>query len=133
MTTEPEKYILCVNCRATFSEAEVKGWGCSACGNKGMPADTRQKSTATLTDHEWRILTIWADNWARKVCAKDPSEGTDPVACITAIINEIHRQSPSLSGLTMSEQVQELADHLGSEVEQHADGERTTIKPAKRH
>jgi predicted nucleic acid-binding Zn-ribbon protein len=128
-----EKYILCVNCRATFSEEEVKGWGCPSCGNKGVPADTRAKSTVTLTSHEWKILTIWADNWARRVCAEKDQEGNDSVACITAILNEMRRQAPEMSGLTMGEQVQEVADHLGTTVESVVDGETEIIKPAKRH
>lgn len=128
-----EKYILCINCRATFSEDEIEGWGCPACGNKGVPGDTRKKSTVTLTNHEWQILTIWADNWARKVCAKDQSDGTDSVACIKAIIKEMSRQAPEMSGLTMGEQIQELADEFGSDVEMHSDGKREIVKPAKRH
>jgi len=128
-----EKYILCVNCRQKFSENEIKGWGCPACGNKGTPADVREKSTVTLTNHEWQVLTIWADNWARRVCAKDDQDGVNSVDCVTAIINEMRRQAPEMSGLTMGEQLQEVADNLGTKVESHIDGETETIKPAKRH
>jgi len=128
-----QKHILCVNCRATFSEEEIEGWGCPSCGNKGVPADTRAKSTVTLTNHEWQILTIWADNWARKVCEKSDQEGVDSVACVTAIINEMQRQAPEMSCLTMGAQIQQLSDELGSEVEVHSDGKTEVIKPKRRH
>lgn len=127
------KYILCVNCRATFSEDEIDGWGCPKCGNKGVPADTRKKSTVTLTNHEWQILTIWADNWARKMCAKSDQDGVDSVTCITAIINEMRRQAPSMSGLTIHEQIQEVADHFGTKAEMYSDGESETFEPKKRN
>lgn len=128
------KTTLCVTCRATFTNAELEGATCCpSCGTLGIPAALNNTATVTLTGHEWRLLTIWADNWARKICAKDELPGYDSVAAIGGVIGEIHRQAPSLGGLTMSEEIQELADHLGTEIEQSVDGERTTVKPVNRH
>ena len=128
-----DRHILCVNCRATFSESEIEGWGCPKCGNQGIPADTKDVSTITLTNHEWRILTIWADNWAHKVCAKDQTPGCDSVACITAILNEMRRQSPNLDGLTIRDQIQDIVDAFNTTAEMHSDGEKEIFEPKKRN
>ena len=126
--TEDEAYILCVNCRATFAEAEIKGWGCPRCGNQGVPGDTRKKATITLTHHEWRILFMWAENWAAQ-CGRSEENFRSP---IPGILSEVRKQAPDMPGLTLGEEVQEVANKFG-EVEIHdADGSRT-VKPERKH
>lgn len=38
---------------------------CPKCGDVGTPADLDETATVTLTKHELRILTFWADAYAR--------------------------------------------------------------------
>lgn len=126
-----EKYILCVLCRGTFSDADVADCiGCPRCGSTSVPADTRETGTATLTNHEWRILTLWAMNWAEQ-CDRNQPSGTSR-QCATAIINEIRRQAPTLKNLTFAEELQEVANTFGK-VEMHRDGETTIVEPAKKN
>lgn len=125
-----EKYILCVLCRGTFSDADVDGHiGCPRCGSTSVPADTRKIGQVTLTNHEWRILTIWAMNWAEQ-CDRNQPSGTSR-QCATAIINEIRRQAPSLKNLTFTEELQEVANAYGR-VEMQRDGETTVFEPVKK-
>jgi predicted nucleic acid-binding Zn-ribbon protein len=126
-----EKYILCVLCRGTFSDADVEGHvGCPRCGSASVPADTRETGQVTLTNHEWRILALWAMNWAER-CDHDKPSGTSRQAA-AAIINEIRRQAPTLKNLIFAEELQEVANTYGK-VEMHRDGETTVIEPAKKN
>ena len=124
-----DPYILCLRCRGTFTDEQVKGKpGCPTCGNKGVPGDTRQKATLTLTHHEWRILFMWAENWAEK-CGRDEESFQSPMS---GIIREAHRQAPDLPGLTLREEVQEVANQFG-EVEIHGPDGAETVKPERKH
>ncbi len=123
-----EAYILCLNCRGTFTEEQIKGWGCPSCGNKGVPGDTRKKATLTLTHHEWRILFMWADNWSEE-CGRDDENFRSPMP---SIMREAKRQAPDLPGLSLMEEVQDVANAFG-EVKVHQHGETTVIKPVKKH
>jgi hypothetical protein len=38
---------------------------CPHCGDPGTPADLSKTATVTLTKHELRVLTFWADAYAR--------------------------------------------------------------------
>lgn len=124
-----EPYILCLQCRGTFTEEQTKGWGCPTCGNQGVPADTRKKATLTLTHHEWRILFMWADNWASK-CERDDPNFRSPVP---PMLREVKRQAPDMPGLTLMEEVQDVANALGTKAEVHQHGETTVIEPEKKH
>ena len=127
-----DPYILCLRCRGTFTDEQVKDKpGCPTCGNKGVPGDTRKKATLTLTHHEWRILFMWADNWAAR-CVKEDEQrpGYDSPGAIHGIIREAHRQAPDLPGLTLREEVQEVANQFG-EVEMHGPEGSETVKPER--
>lgn len=123
-----EPYILCLICRSTFTEEQIKGWGCPVCGNQGVPGDTRKKATLTLTHHEWRILFMWADNWSEK-CGRDEQNFNSP---IPSIIREVKRQAPDLPGLTLMDEVQSVANTFGK-VEVHQHEETKIVEPEKKH
>ena len=127
-----DAYILCLRCRGTFTNEQVQGQsGCPTCGNKGVPGDTRKKATLTLTHHEWRILFIWADNWAGQ-CGRQDKE-SDAVSVIEALAREARRQAPDFPAcLSLLDEVQEVANHFGK-VELHQHGETTTVEPKKKH
>jgi hypothetical protein len=125
---------LCVVCRSIFTEEEIVGATCCPrCGNAGLPADADNTATVTLTAHEWRILTIWASQWASQVCAKNDQPGCDSVACINGVINEIRRQQPALKNLTMADELQEVADAFGSKVTVESSSGSETFEPKLKH
>ena len=123
-----EAYLLCLNCRGTFTEEQTKGWGCPTCGNQGVPGDTRKTATLTLTHQEWRVIFMWADFWAEK-CARDDKTFNSPMP---SLLREVKRQAPDLPGLTLMEEVQDVANKFGK-VEIHQHGETTVIEPEKKH
>ena len=123
-----EAYLLCLNCRGTFTEEQTKGWGCPTCGNQGVPGDTRKTATLTLTHHEWRVIFMWADFWAEK-CGRDDKTFNSPMP---SLLREVKRQAPDLPGLTLMEEVQDVANQFGK-VEIHQHGETTVIEPEKKH
>jgi hypothetical protein len=124
-----EKYILCVQCRGRFSEQETTGKNCCPrCGNTGMPADARRVATVTFTEHEWRILCIWASNWAEQCDREKPSGG---VTTIEAMVREIKRQAPDIGHLTMRDELQAVANEFGK-VELHQGGKVTRFDPEKK-
>lgn len=129
-----EKHILCVVCRSTFSDEEIEGkYACPQCGGKGVPADTNEKATLTLTHHEWRTLFMWADRWATDVCKKSDQPGHDSPAVIAALVREAKRQCPTLPSLTLFGDVQEAVTALGTRGELHTGGDVTIIEPEKKH
>jgi hypothetical protein len=129
--TEIVAHILCLICRGTFTEEEVSGLNaCPRCANRGVPADLRKVANATLTKHEWRILCMWAENWAERVAAKEDAEGYDSPRTVRAIANEIKRQAPDIGPLSLRDELQEVADRFGGEVElRQSGGESERFKP----
>lgn len=124
-----EAYILCLQCRGTFTEEQTKGWGCPTCGNQGVPGDTRRQATLTLTHQEWRVIFMWADNWSEK-CARDDKNFSSPMP---SILREVMRQAPDLPSLTLFGEVQDAANALGTKAEIHGPGGTQVIEPEKKH
>lgn len=129
-----EAYILCLRCRAVHTDEQVEGASaCPSCGDKGLPGDTRKKSTLTLTHHEWRVLFMWAMNWATDVCAKSDRPGIDSTALMEALVREAKRQAPELPSLTLMGDVQDVANAFGTKAEVHTAAGVTEVKPETKH
>lgn len=127
-----EKVAMCLLCRGEFTAEQIAGAkACPTCGNKGVPADPRDKQTITLTVHEWRILFIWASNWAAK-CDRDQGEDSRAVKTIEAIEREARRQQGSLPALSMRAEIQEVANTFGKVTAYLGDG-KEIIEPEKKH
>lgn len=127
-----EKVAMCLLCRGEFTHEQLAGAkACPTCGNKGIPADPREKQTITLTAHEWRILFIWASNWAAK-CDTDPNGDGHAGKVIEAIEREARRQQGSLPALSMRAEIQEVANVFGKVTAYLGDGEEI-IEPEKKH
>lgn len=99
---------LCLSCRevSRVDDDDPAPTGCPACDDHGIPADADDTVTITLTTHELRILTMWADNYARVIAAdrERPDLATMP-AVVRGIIDHVGTQTAA--PLTLS---QELAD-----------------------
>ncbi len=97
-----EKVAMCLLCRSEFTAEQISGAkACPTCGNKGIPADPRDKQTITLTVHEWRILFIWASNWAAKCDREDTDTDGRAGKTIEAIEREARRQQGNLPALSL--------------------------------
>lgn len=120
------KNILCVKCRTTFSEEECVGIkACPSCGSKGQPANLNNQHSITLTDHEMRILFMWAQNFQRQ---HENLKGT-----IEAIARSLREKDPTLPWLLILEEVQDLSNKLGLTVEVIQDDATTEIKSETKH
>lgn len=88
-------------------------------------------TTVTINIHELRILTIWASNWADHA---DRIDGNDQASrSLGGILHRLRKQLPGVC-LTLSDEVQHLADQLNSEVELRRlspEGGVQTFKPKK--
>ena len=88
---------LCLTCRGKFTAQQIEGaTACPKCGSNSVPADPNELATITLTEHELKILCMWAHNWG-----KEHATGTNPV---DGIVNEIRSQCSALPPLTMDEE-----------------------------
>jgi hypothetical protein len=131
MDSEKKYAAMCVICRHMVESTEGLTC-CPQCGNKGVPADPNDKSTLTMTNHEWRILFMWASQWAGQ-CAKSDQPGYDSPAVVQAIAREAKRQASTLPALSLSEEIQELATVIGTKAVLHQNGEETEFLPETKH
>lgn len=111
-----EKYILCVECRTTFTAEETAtATSCPHCGSAGIPADLREMLDLKITRHELRILTIWAANYADSLLKSSALSNAPDV--VAGILKGIREQHPNVGPLSMQEEFQHVADTAGSKVE----------------
>lgn len=75
---------------------------CPGCGARGVPADTEDTVTVTLTKHELRILTIWAGNWADLHGTALPSMP----AVIQGIVDELGKSTDV--AMSLSQEISDL-------------------------
>ena len=149
MEDKTKKNVLCIKCRSTFSIEEleklekenedVRG-RCPECLDSGIPANTDDMATLTLTHHEWRILFIWANNWGQqcdRTAIKENTELENPrqsIEAIEAIAREVRKQAPDLPALSIFEEIQQVADKFDTKaVVVDSDGQQTEISPRKLH
>lgn len=116
--------LLCLRCRTvTQIKPDQHLAGCPGCGDRsGIPADADDTVTVTLTKHELRILTMWADNHARTIASRP---GLEHMPQITAgILDYLGQQTDAPLSLA-----QEMADVRAafpdSTVTVYRDGEPT--------
>jgi len=107
--------LLCLACGNQTSTDEALN-ACPACGDTGFPpADLADTVTVTLTKRELRILTIWAENWARQC-------GEPAMKAMGVILLRLATQTDV--ALTLSQEIADVrAAFPASEVTVHrADG-----------
>lgn len=97
---------LCLQCGKEFPKGYYSA--CPGCGDsKGVPADTDDKVTVTLTRHELRILTIWAERWATQA-DKSEDEREHMRRVLYGIADRMEMQSLSRVPLTLAGEITEL-------------------------
>jgi hypothetical protein len=105
--------LLCLSCGNTTETGEPLN-ACPACGDKGhVPADLDDTVTVTLTKHELRIVTFWAESHAREL-------GGDALKAMGVILLRLGTQTDV--ALTMSQEIADLrAVFADSKVTVHRD------------
>lgn len=102
------KIARCVQCAGEFSEIEMEGaTACPGCGTKAIPCTIKEDVTVEINWHELRILTIWAENWARKIQNDDP-KNDGSLLTIMSIAGRLQRQHPEKTALTLFSEIRNL-------------------------
>lgn len=113
---EQVKDILCVECRKTFTDEETATvTACPACGTTGLPALISDSLDIKITRHELRILLMWASNYAHDIEKSSPT--LSAIKCVEGIAKGIREQHPEADPLTLSEELQVVADTFQTKVE----------------
>ncbi|MFF3884015.1 hypothetical protein [Streptomyces sp. NPDC001914] len=118
--------LLCCHCREITElapDAEPLH-ACPNCGSTAVPADLDDTATVTLTNHELRILCIWASNYAEAIKNSPGSEDSPKV--IYGILDHLSTQTDA--ALSMRQEMADLRGALpGSTVTVYRNGEGTDI------
>lgn len=106
---------LCLKCRGVTPPADDLT-GCSHCGDsKGIPADLARTVTVRITEHELRVLIMWAEFWAS---AKDDDDHRTMRRVVYGIAGALQAQIPSGAALTFANELADLRAEYGA-VEQN--------------
>lgn len=100
----------CTTCGTEFSDIEIEGFNkCPSCGAMGVPMAISEDVEVKVNWHELRILTIWAENWARKI-DKEKEEGDDTNSLLTimCIAERLQKQFPDKTPLTLFSEIRKL-------------------------
>ena len=121
------KFQRCIKCNSEFSELEVEdASSCPACGDIGAPALISDDVAVRINWHELRILSIWAENWAKKIQQDDPKRNSGSLLTVMSIAERLQRQHPDKTKLTLFSEIRELREKLpeilpGSRLETNID------------
>ena len=116
-----------IKCNSEFSELEVEdASSCPACGDIGAPALISDDVAVRINWHELRILSIWAENWAKKIQQDDPKRNSGSLLTVMSIAERLQRQHPDKTKLTLFSEIRELREKLpeilpGSRLETNID------------
>lgn len=96
--------VRCTICDAEFNLGELAGASsCPKCGTRSVPMNPSKDRTIRINEHELRILTIWADNWARAHCDAQAQKA------LAAIVQRLNAQLHDVP-LTLFGEVKSLQD-----------------------
>jgi hypothetical protein len=103
------KVVRCVTCAGEFSEIEIEGATCCpGCSSKGVPMSIAEDVTVKINWHELRILSIWAENWAKKIQKDDPEANSGCLLTIMSIAGRLQNQHPDKTKLTLFSEIRDL-------------------------
>lgn len=97
---------LCLACGNIIEIVET-AFGCPICGCTGVPADMADAVTVTLTVHELRVLTMWAEFYAS---AGNDEEHRMMRKAVYGIAHRLTQQSERLAtvGITFANELADL-------------------------
>ena len=104
-----EKTVRCTICGKEFSDDELPEGTCECpnCGTKSLPCSIADDVSIKINWHELRILTIWAENWARQIDREEKKEEKN-LLCIMTIAERLQKQFPDKVKLTLFGEIREL-------------------------
>lgn len=103
--------LLCLVCGEPSYVTEAPD-ACPHCGDIGTPADLDNTATVTLTKHELRILTFWADAYARLY----QRMGMDPTGRMSSTLKTVFDRLSMQTDTSLSF-MQDMADVRSSMAE----------------
>lgn len=118
MSEETRGELLCMECgHVTDPKAFPNGLrACPACGSIAIPADLGKSLTLHISEHELRILTIWASNYAKQIKVEKP---------MRVILDRLGTQTSI--PLSMEQEFADLRQEYGAAVKIYdADGNEVT-------
>lgn len=97
-------------CGSEFSDAETEGFeNCPKCHTSHLPMAISEDVDLKINWHEIRILTIWAENWAKQ-CDKSKKE-ENMLYIIMCIAERLQHQYPDKTPITLFSEIRELRKH----------------------
>jgi hypothetical protein len=120
-STPRRQRLLCLHC-GTLAEVDPSAPPpcCPSCRSRAVPADADDTATVTLTTHELRVLTLWAENWARHISGMSP----DAPRVVQGICDRLATQTAA--ALTFRQEMSDLRAAPGvSDVTVYRDGAPT--------
>jgi DNA-directed RNA polymerase subunit RPC12/RpoP len=134
MQAELIKVVRCTECRAEFTDAEIAGaTSCPTCGTRGIPQELKHDVMVPLNWHDYRILSIWAENWWSHI-SKDYTPEELRHHPLNGIFSVIRKYRPDdAPGLTLRDELEEIATTTGKEVKLLHEGNVEEIKPQTKH
>ncbi len=123
MTSDPT--IRCTDCRAEFRDADIQGKSaCPVCGCRTVPMSIAEDVSLRINWHELRILTIWAESWARHHATAHPEMGVT----LRAVVEGLEGQRPEgYAPLSLVGEINGLAQSMNRTVNER-DGVYTLDK-----
>ncbi len=124
----------CTTCGYKVTQAKLdQGLSCCpSCGSTGIPCSSKFDTTVNINWHELRILTIWAENWARQVSEEQDYSN---IKVVHAIARRLQEQKPAFAPLTLAGEVRELQqflqEHGGSIKSINFDAREHLVNPPK--
>ena len=99
-------HLLCVKCwEESHIDPAQKTTGCPRCGdNAHVPIDVNDTVTITLPWQMFRIITIWAEQWATRNEEEDPGMSR----ILYEIADRIQMQAMNRTGLTLASEISDL-------------------------
>lgn len=85
--------------------------GCPQCGDTGIPSDPAKDINIVINMHELRILSLWAERWAKHIEKGAPAAPRQ----VRGIQHRLVRTNPSLKGVALSiwDEISELREKFG--------------------
>lgn len=109
--------IRCIICGKEFKDEKIpeNSECCPNCGTETIPCDINDDINIKINWHELRILTIWAENWARHLDQNKSQDDEKNLLTILTIAQRLQKQFPKKLPLTLFGEIKELRNALGDE------------------
>lgn len=112
--------IRCTLCGAEFTNKEITDDTnkCPKCGTESTPCAISEDVEIKINWHELRVLTIWAENWAKYCDQKELDEEKEKMLLfIMTISQRLQKQFPDKTPLTLFGEIKDLRKNFDIETD----------------